>query len=69
MLACEKCKYPMHEQYERYPGHWYCFRPGETCGKTICATPVEDWNDFRANNCSLKEAKTPKWCPGAVEGK
>lgn len=61
-MACEGCTHPLHEQYQRYPGHWYCFHP-MTCGKTICKTPPEEYNDFAANNARLAEAKTPKWCP------
>lgn len=63
-MKCSDCKHPQHEQYKGYPGHWYCFHP-ETCGKKICDTPIEEWNDFPANNQRLKEAKTPKWCPAS----
>lgn len=65
-MACENCKYPMHEQFRHYQGHWYCFCPGKRCGKTICKTPVEEWDDITLNNRRLREAKTPNWCPGAV---
>lgn len=61
-MACEGCTHPMHEQYQHYPGHWYCFHP-MTCGKTICNTPKEEYNDFAAHNARLAAAKTPKWCP------
>lgn len=65
-MACEGCRYPHHEQFAGYTGRWICFRPGRTCGKTICNTPVKEWGDFRANNKRLAEAKTPGWCPGPV---
>ena len=62
-MACEECNRPMHEQYKRYLGHWYCFHPGSTCGKNICHTPIEDYGNYAAHNKILSEAKTPKWCP------
>jgi hypothetical protein len=53
----------MHEQFRNYPGHWYCFCPGPTIGRTICNTPVNDYGDREAHSKVLKEAKQPKWCP------
>lgn len=61
-MACNGCNHPMHEQYKNYPGHWYCFHP-KTCGKTICHTPKEDYDNFDAHRQVLEEAKDPKWCP------
>ena len=61
---CSNCQYPMHGQYKGYHGIWNCFHPGRTCGRTICQTPVEEWNNFPANNRRLAEAKVPSWCPG-----
>lgn len=62
-MKCSECKHPMHEQFKRYPGHWYCFHSGEKCGSKICDTPAEDYDNFPAHNRLLAEAKTPKWCP------
>lgn len=64
-MACENCDYPMHEQFERYKGRWICFRPGPSIGRTICQTPVSDYNNIEAHKQKLAEAKVPKWCPGA----
>lgn len=62
-MACDNCRYPMHEQFRNYPGHWYCFCPGPKIGRTICNTPVEDYGDFEAHRRTLQESKHPQWCP------
>lgn len=62
-MSCGDCVHPMHEQYQGHRGRWICFCPGLACGRTICPTPVEEWDDVPANNKRLSEAKTPKWCP------
>ena len=62
-MACEGCKFPMHDQFEGHPGRWYCFHLGPKHGCVICETPVEDHRDIAAHNKILDNAKTPKWCP------
>lgn len=66
-MACEGCKKAMHDQYKGYMGKWMCFHPGKNNGSLICKTPVDEWNDFPANNKRLAEAETPKWCPLQME--
>lgn len=68
-MACEGCKYPMHEQFRGYLGRWLCFSPEikNTGRRKICDTPVEEWGDTAANNRRLGEAKTPRWCPGSSQ--
>ena len=65
-MACENCKCPTHEQFKNYAGRWICFRPGPTIGRIICQTLAADFDDFQAHNRKLAEAKTPRWCPGAI---
>lgn len=62
-MACIDCKHPVHEQYKNYPGHWYCFCPGNTMGRTICHTNAEDYKDIEKHKQALSQAKTPRWCP------
>ena len=68
-MACDNCRYPMHEQFRNYLGHWYCFCPGLTIGRTICHTPIEDYGNYEAHKRVLMESKTPKWCPRANDQK
>lgn len=61
-MKCGECK-AMHEQFKGYKGRWLCWRQGDTIGRTICETPVEDWGNEAAHNRLLNETPTPKWCP------
>lgn len=61
-MKCSECKHPQHEQFKGYHGSWYCFH-AECCGRTICKTPVEDYDDRQAHGRSLSQAQHPKWCP------